>query len=125
MEASPPTQPPAPVQPETTDDLLRQVLAEQQQHRAEVAALREQIDAQKPPPPAAPQTPRSPEEALKARMDEINQHDFYCPGCGLLYDYRQKCSGKPESPHPPIEVVLTDELKSGDPSKHTLAPVAA
>jgi hypothetical protein len=52
-------------------------------------------------------------------MEHINQHDFYCPGCGLTYDYQQRCTGKLESPHPPIEVVSTDELKEGDTSKHT------
>lgn len=35
---------------------------------------------------------------------------FYCPGCGERYEYRQRCTGKAESPHPPIEVVSTDEL---------------
>ena len=126
MEASgpppqaPPQAPPLTVQP-TTDDLLRAVLAEQQQHRAEVAALRDEINSQKPPAPPS-QTPLTPEEAFAARMREISDHDYYCPGCGLVYDYRQRCSGSPERPHPPIEVVSTDELKAGDPSKHT-APV--
>lgn len=46
---------------------------------------------------------------------------FYCPGCGLRYQYQQKCTGKPEAPHPPIEVVSTDEL-SGDSEKFTAAP---
>jgi hypothetical protein len=44
---------------------------------------------------------------------------FYCPGCGKRVQYQQQCTGKPESPHPPIEVVSTDELK-GD--EHTAAP---
>jgi hypothetical protein len=46
---------------------------------------------------------------------------FYCPGCGKRVQYQQQCTGKPESPHPPIEVISTDEL-SGDPEKHTAAP---
>lgn len=133
MEAS--TQPPsqqtqqpqqaAPQQPASTDDLIRQVIAEQQQHRAEVAALRQQLDEQQQrhtPPPAPSNTPQSPEEALKARMEEVNQHDYYCPGCGKLVDYQQQCTGRGESPHPPLEVVSTDELKAGDTEKYTAAP---
>ena len=116
------TSPEAPAAPQTTDDLLRAVLAEQQQHRAEVASLREELAVSKQQPQVsqvAPSVALSAEDALAARMVEVGKHDFYCPGCGLLYDYQQRCSGKPESPHPPIEVVSTDELKAGDPSKHT------
>ena len=47
--------------------------------------------------------------------------EFYCPGCGRTYDYRQQCTGSPEAPHPPIEVVSTAEL-DGDPSEFTAAP---
>lgn len=47
--------------------------------------------------------------------------DWYCPGCGLRYTYQQKCTGKPESPHQPIEVVSTAEL-SGDAANQTPAP---
>lgn len=100
--------------PQTTDDLLRAVLAEQQAHRAEVAELREQMAASRPAPPPVAVANLSPEDALAARMAEIGKHDYYCPGCGLLYDYQQRCTGKSESGHPPIEVVSTDELKSGD-----------
>lgn len=46
---------------------------------------------------------------------------FYCPGCGMRANYQKQCVGKPEAPHPPIEVVSTDELQ-GDPEKHTPAP---
>lgn len=106
-------------QPQSTDDLLRHIIAQQQEHREEVASLREQINAQKQPVQAAPATNLSPEEALAARMDEINQHSHYCPGCGLLYDYQQRCTGRAESGHPPIEVVSTDELKAGDESKYS------
>lgn len=108
--------------PVSTDDLIRQVLAEQQEHRAEVAKLRDELAqqkaAQKAPIAPSANAP-SPEDALAARMEEIGQHDFYCPGCGNLVDYQQRCTGKPESPHPPIEVVSTDELKSGDTSQHS------
>jgi hypothetical protein len=61
------------------------------------------------------------EDRLAARLEEISKHDFYCPGCGKLVDYLQACIGSPTAPHPPIEVVSTDELK-GDESGHTPAP---
>lgn len=106
----------------TTDDLLKQILAEQQQHRAEVAALREQVNAQKPTPAPQGQRQYSAEEAAALRADEIALHPFYCFGCGLLYDYQRECRGKPESPHPALDVVSTDELKQEDVSQHTHAP---
>lgn len=105
--------------PQTTDDLLRAVLEEQKAHRLEVAELKQQISSSRPSTPAAPAANLSPEEAMEARMEEIGKHDFYCPGCGLLYDYQQRCTGKSEAGHAPIEVVSTDELKSNDTSKHT------
>jgi hypothetical protein len=46
---------------------------------------------------------------------------YYCPGCGRAAEYRKACTGSPEQPHKPIEVVSTDELK-GDPENHTAAP---
>ena len=109
-------------EPQTTDDLLRAVLAEQQQHRAEVANLREELAASKQASTVAqpqPSVALTAEDALAARMEEVGKHSHYCPACGLLYDYQQRCTGKAESPHPPVEVVSTDELKEGDPSKHT------
>jgi NADH pyrophosphatase NudC (nudix superfamily) len=109
-------------QPQTTDELLRAVLAEQQQHRAEVASLREELAASKPAPVVVPAQNLSAEDAAAARLAEIGQHSHYCPGCGLLYDYQQRCTGRAESGHPPIEVLSTDELKSGDQSQHS-APV--
>jgi len=48
--------------------------------------------------------------------DKAKDAPFYCPGCGLRYSYQQKCTGKPESPHPPIEVVSTDELSGDNPT---------
>jgi hypothetical protein len=48
--------------------------------------------------------------------------EFYCPGCGSRYEYRQRCVGmSPEAPHPPIEVVSTAELE-GPESGFTPAP---
>lgn len=46
---------------------------------------------------------------------------YYCPGCGRAAEYRKACTGSPEQPHKPIEVVSTDELR-GDPENHTAAP---
>lgn len=123
MEASAPSTPPpeqAPT-PESTDDLLRALLAEQQAHRQEVAALRQEMNAARPAAPAPAQR-KTEQELLAERMAEIDQHAYYCPGCGMLYDYPQKCTGKNESGHPAIEVVSTDELKVGD---HSPAPVVA
>lgn len=117
MEASDTTQ-----APQTTDELLRALLAEQQSHRDELAELKRQLADSKPAVPSAPVANLSPEEAYAARMSEIGEHSHYCPGCGLLYDYPQRCTGKAEAGHAPIEVVSTDELKSGDTSQHS-APV--
>lgn len=49
---------------------------------------------------------------------------YYCPGCGRRYGYQTECRGmSAATPHPPIEVVSTDELKKGaDTDKHTPAP---
>lgn len=109
---------------QSTDDLLRALLAEQQAHRAEVASLREELHAQpgRNRLPVQSSTVLSPEELYENRMAEVNQHDFYCPGCGRLYDRERECTGRGEAPHPAIEVVSTDELKGEDTSKHTKAP---
>lgn len=109
--------------PETTDDLLRQLLAERAEDRASLAALQEEIhrDRQQAPRPVS-SVVQSQEDLAAARAEELSQHDFYCPGCGRLYDYRRECSGRGEAPHPPLEVVSTDELKQDDTSKHTAAP---
>ena len=49
---------------------------------------------------------------------------FYCPGCGRRYGYQTECRGQSAAlPHPPIEVVSTDEL-AGDPDGHTPAPAS-
>jgi hypothetical protein len=110
-------------QPQSTDDLLRAVLQEQQAHRAEVAQLREELAKQKTPvQQSVSSRPATAEELYEQRMADINEHEFYCPGCGKLGDYPQKCTGRGEAPHPPIEMVSTDELKGDDPSKHTAAP---
>lgn len=35
---------------------------------------------------------------------------FYCPACGKRVGYRQQCTGTPEQPHQPQEVVDATEL---------------
>ena len=107
----------------STDELVRELLAQQQNMRDEIAAARAEVAASRVQPgPTA--TALSPEDLLAARMSDIQAHKFYCPGCGKLVDYQQQCRGRDEAPHPPIEVVSTDELLAGDPSKHTPAPAA-
>jgi len=61
------------------------------------------------------------EPATSATETTKDDAPYYCPGCGLRYAYPQKCTGRPDSPHQPIEVVSTDEL-SGDPDSYTAAP---
>ena len=119
----------------TTDELLQQILAQQSEHRAEVAQLRKELADQKAQRavPAPSSTRASAEELAQQRAEEIDRHDFYCPGCGKLVDYPQRCEGRAEAPHPPIEVVSTDELKNAPDqsdqdayrewqSKHSAAP---
>lgn len=118
----------APV-PQSTDDMLRELLAGRAEDRAELAALRAQIDKAKAPPPRQTSSALSVEELQTQRAAEIAAHDYYCPGCGRLYDRERECTGRPEAPHAPLEVVSTDELKGDDPnhpfgdeSLHTAAP---
>lgn len=130
-EPTPPTAPPAeppayqapPSEATSTDDLLRQILSQQQDHRAEVASLRDEISTQRsrsnPPRPTPTLTEA---ELIEARQAEIGESEYYCPGCGALYSRPRECTGRGEAPHPPIEVVSTDELQGDDTSKHTAAP---
>lgn len=106
----------------SVQEMLAELLAEQKQHREEVAALRADLDKQKRPVPQTTAVALSPEEALAVRMEEIAAHDFYCTGCGLLHDFMRECVGRPEAPHPPIVVTSTDELKRENPAEHTAAP---
>jgi len=110
-----------PVSPGIT---LADLQAMQQEYRDEVKALRDELAATRknqPRPELA--NAISAEDALANRLAEIDGFPYYCPGCGGLYKYEQKCIGIDASrPHPPIEVVSTDEIKAGDPSKHTPAP---
>lgn len=74
---------------------------------------------------------RNTEAAEAAAADNAEPFDdapFYCPGCGRRAKYEKECRGSDTAPHPPIDVVSTDELRPsgdhphGDPSKHTPAP---
>jgi len=123
VEEAPPTDDTTAVPAEVT---LADLLAEQKAHRAEVAALREEIaTSRRGPVPVALANAPTAKEALTARLAEIEQYPFYCPGCGALYKYQRECIGlNGAQPHPPIDVVSTDELKSGDPTTHTPAPAA-
>jgi len=92
--------------------------------RAEVAALREEIAKQRPRV-AQPNVRETEQDRRAIRMQDIAEHEYYCPACGNLVHYQQQCTGAPGAlPHPPVEVVSTQEL-AGDPAKHTPAPASA
>jgi len=52
---------------------------------------------------------------------ELEEKEFYCPGCGRRSHYIRPCVGTPEHPHPEIDMIPTAELKQ-EPSEHTPAP---
>lgn len=127
-----PAAPPVPTIPKVdhppeTPDEVASLAQEFAAYRAEVAALRKELQKQAPAALAAAQARQqagdTPAEREKRRLAEIADHSHYCPGCGLLYKYPQRCSGPLTSGHAPIEVVSTDEL-SGDPNNLTAAPVS-
>lgn len=108
-----------------TNDLLRELIQSQKEHRAEVAELREEVAqarSERISAPAPSSAVLSPEELQERRQEEIAKHQFYCPACGALYDRERECSGRGEAPHPPLDVVSTKELQGDDTSKHTAAP---
>lgn len=106
--------------PETPEEV--QALADSfAQFRKEVAALRNEIAASRGRSPVTHVAPESMQDRAKARLAAIAEHSHYCPGCGALYNYPQRCTGPVAQPHAPIEVVTTDEL-GGDPLQHTAAP---
>lgn len=49
--------------------------------------------------------------AVDEQEDVKDGAPFYCPGCGRPANFMKECTGSPEQPHKPIEVVSTDELK--------------
>lgn len=115
--------PNAPVDPQLA--MLREMLDSQAEQRAELAQLRAELQAEKDArqrPVSLAGNIRTAEEMLAERISEIAKHPYYCPGCGKLYTYQRECRGRPEAVHPPIDVISTDELQTGDASKHTPAP---
>ena len=98
-------------------DLLNQLVTAQSEQRQEVQALRAELaKARATPLPASTARQLSPEELLAQRMQVINAHPYYCPGCGRTYNYQRECTGRGEAPHPAIDVVATDELKNAPDS---------
>lgn len=106
--------------PATADDVaaLHELLKE---YRAEVAKFRQESrDAQNAPREIVA-VHETLEDRLNKRLEAIANASHYCPGCGKLGNYPQKCEGTREGPHLPIEMVSTEEL-AGDPVNHTAAP---
>lgn len=106
--------------PETAEDVAA-LAAAFAEYRKEVAALREELKSHRPRTVQVAATVETVEERTKARLAAIAEHSHYCPGCGALGKYPQKCTGPVASPHKALEMVSTDEL-SGDPANHTAAP---
>lgn len=106
--------------PESRDDAaeLGKMFAE---YRAEVAALRKELQAHRPRTVQVQGPQETVEQRRDARLALIAENTHYCPGCGKLGKYAQQCTGPVGSGHPPLEMVSTDEL-GGDPEKHTRAP---
>ena len=75
-------------------------------------------DTDKPPNVDKPEVKQ---DADTTGDDSEKEPDWYCPGCGRRYSYQRECTGTPEAPHQPIEVVPVSEL-DGDPESHTKAP---
>jgi hypothetical protein len=112
----------AEAEPFTTEQMLQQLLTAQQEHRAEVAALRQEINAAKRPVPSLPAVQKSPEQLHEERIAELREFSHYCPGCGKGSKYMRECTGRAEAPHQVIEMVSTAEVLGDDPSQHTPAP---
>jgi hypothetical protein len=107
-----------------TNALLHQLIEDQKAQRAEIAQLRADVTAGNAAAiPAASVTIPSDDDKRAARLAEVAQYSYYCPGCGRLYNYPAECTGSPEAPHPPIQTVSTEELQ-GDPAGHTPAPAS-
>jgi hypothetical protein len=84
--------------------------------------MAEQKAAEKAKDEAAKEDTTNYGEGDKEIVDARKEASYYCPGCGKTYeDEFAECTGTPESPHQPIQVVPTSEL-SGDPEKQTAAP---
>lgn len=107
--------------PETPDEVskLAGMFAE---FRKEVHALRAELRQRAGQQVQIAGPTETIEDRTNRRLELIAQNSHYCPGCGELGTYPQKCTGpKGGHPHPAIEMVSTDEL-GGDPQDHTAAP---
>lgn len=106
--------------PETLEEVqaLAKAFAE---YRSEVAALRNELAAHRRRQPVAQVDQETVEQRTNKRLALIAEHSHYCIGCGALGKYPQKCEGPAGQPHPPLEMVSTEEL-AGDPANHTAAP---
>jgi hypothetical protein len=108
-----------PETPEEVQDLAK-MFAE---YRAEVAALRQELQSHRPRVITVAGPQETVEQRQEARLAAIAENSFYCPLCGTLSKYARLCTG-PDPLHPShkaFEMVSTDEL-GGDPAKHTKAP---
>lgn len=108
--------------PENADEAtaLGKMFAE---YRAEVAALRQELQAHRPRVVQVGVATETLGQRAEARLAQIADSSHYCPGCGTLSKYPRLCVG-PDPAHPShaaIEMVSTDEL-GGDPAKHAKAP---
>ncbi len=108
--------------PQTQEDVtaLGKAFAE---YRAEVAALRQELQAHRPRTVNVSAPQETLEQRTEARLAAISEASHYCPGCGTLSKYPRQCVG-PDPAHPShkaLEMVSTDEL-GGDPANHTKAP---
>ena len=119
---TPPAVPKVDHAPTTNDEAmdLGRALAE---YRGEIAALRAELASHRPRVVYQGQTKESLQDREAARLAQIADNPYYCPGCGNLSRYPRLCVGAdPRHPtHAPIEMVSTDEL-GGDPAQHTRAP---
>lgn len=114
--------------PETKEEAAA-LAAEFAQFRKEFAAIRLELKqererrTQRVEVAAVDETPEMRYEARLAAIAAQEQagESYYCPGCGRLANYRQRCKGIVTAPHPPIEVVPTAELGQA-PEYHTPAP---
>lgn len=106
--------------PETPEE-VKELAAAFAEYRKEVEALRRDLAKFNKAPTQVTATVETVEDRTNARLAAIAEHSHYCPGCGKLGKYPQKCDGTAEGPHKSLEMVPTEEL-GGDPAFHTAAP---
>lgn len=105
-----------------TPDEVRSLSAALSTFRQEVAQLRQEMRQRAGHPVQVAAPTETLEQRTEARKELIANSSHYCPGCGNLGSYPQRCTGASGSMgHAPIEMVSTDEL-GGDPEDHSRAP---